>query len=504
MSGAHLLLTSERIAVRAYYPSDLQELQEQGEKISATKNDDDFDGLSAFFSSFQLTLVFFILPSSMNDTNMTNLITEQLVDFNSYFHRAQRLSIQHQEEAEGNAMMSNAKEGASVRKSCIMISPDTPSAIENLILVADSLLSQRKASKNILLRRLEQKFFLPSSPSRNNDTSSDTVDPTAVASLVEEGLRKMAQTFDLPMGEVDILKSELGDLKTIATADDSLLGTIPIDNLTRKILHDFFGSTEANVGKISQQIWTSGPDFALEPNSSPKIHGMRNLSDVAAQLFPNSNSSRRQNVQVESFGVSPNGFSNRQPSPARSQGTHSKLHEQPHMEPIMVDESWSEPIDVGMTYNSSFDAGDDGFVDDDNTHLGIQGSPFFPSSEENNRPNNMAKRRSPFMETDGNASQFSSMSRFAAPTLAERYENDSNATRVSRAYPGTSRSYPQNSQYFQQGFHQYQSEQPKLANDYPPSRFPNLHSNRQVPTSRHRNSNHQLPPRYQQPRYFER
>ena len=437
---------------------------------------------------------------------MSDLITEQLDDINSYFHRAQRLFIQHQEEAERNAMKSNAKnEGVSFRKSCIMISPDTPSAIENLILVADSLSSQRKASKTVLLQRLEQKFFLPSSPSRNNDTSSDTVDPIAIASHVEEGLRKIAQTFDLPMGEVDILKSELGDLKTIATADDSLLGTIPLDNRTRKILHDFFGSAEANVGKISQQIWTSGPDFALEPNSSPENNGVRNLSDVAAQLFPNSNSSRRQNTQVEPFGVSPNGFSNRHQSPARSHGTHSKLYRQPHLEPIMMEESWSEPIDIGVTYNSSFDTGDDGFVDD-LTHTGIQGSPFFPSSEENNRLNNMPKRRSPFVETDGNAFQFPSMSQFTTPPLAVGYEN-SNAARVSQVYPGTSPSYPQNSQYFQQGFHQYQSEQPKLSSDYPPSRFPNLPGSRQVPTGRTRDVSHDLnqqwPPRYQQPRYYD-
>ncbi len=444
---------------------------------------------------------------------MTDLITEQLDDLNSYFHRAQRLSVQHQEETERNAMKSKAKnEGVTVRKSCVMISPDTPSAIDSLILVADSLSPERKASKNVLLRRLEDKFFLPSSPSRNNDTTSDTVDPIAVASHVEGGLRVIAQIFDLPAGEADILMSELGDLKTIATADDSLLETIPIDNLTRKILHDFFGSADGNSGKVSRQIQTSEPHFSLERALFPEHTNTYNLTDVAAQLFPHSNSSRRPNIQVE-----PNGVSVYHSSPARSQeGTHSQLQQQQYLDPITVDESWADPIDVEETYHSSFDAGDDEFVDGDNTHLGTQGSPFSSSSAEKYRSNsNMPGRRNPLVEKDGNASQFSSMSHFASPPHATGYEN-SQATRASQAYPVASRSHPQNKLYFQRDSQQYQSEQLEFPNDYSPSRFPNLHGDRSVSISRQqdvppnmeifspRKTNHQWPPRYQQLRYYDR
>jgi hypothetical protein len=80
LSGAHLVLPIEKIAIRAYYPYDLEQI-----KPTNSSSTDDFEGLSKFLKSFLRPLVMFILPP--NDP----VFQQQLDDTNSYFHRAQRL-----------------------------------------------------------------------------------------------------------------------------------------------------------------------------------------------------------------------------------------------------------------------------------------------------------------------------------------------------------------------------------------------------------------------------
>ena len=78
--GSHLLIPSEQpsIAIRAYFPCDLEELSP-----STCQDDDDFDNLRTFLNSFKSALVMFILPLDKQ--------REQLDNPNSFFHRAQRV-----------------------------------------------------------------------------------------------------------------------------------------------------------------------------------------------------------------------------------------------------------------------------------------------------------------------------------------------------------------------------------------------------------------------------
>ena len=87
LSGAHLMLTGESIAIRAYYPYDLGQISAPTNQQST--GDDDFDGLSKFLKSFKKALVMFILHP--NDP----VFQQQLDDSHSYFHRAQRIVGQH-------------------------------------------------------------------------------------------------------------------------------------------------------------------------------------------------------------------------------------------------------------------------------------------------------------------------------------------------------------------------------------------------------------------------
>jgi hypothetical protein len=91
ISGAHLMFPSESsLAVRVYFPCDLEDLlllpARKKKKDNGNDNDanDDFDNLFSFLKSFRLALVLFILPQNKQRQ-------EQLDNPSSYFHRAQRI-----------------------------------------------------------------------------------------------------------------------------------------------------------------------------------------------------------------------------------------------------------------------------------------------------------------------------------------------------------------------------------------------------------------------------
>jgi hypothetical protein len=74
------------MAVRAYYPCNLEEMILQENR----KDDgDDFDGMSGFLKSFQLAIVLFVLPTE------SPIFQRQLNDSSSHFHRSQRLVSDH-------------------------------------------------------------------------------------------------------------------------------------------------------------------------------------------------------------------------------------------------------------------------------------------------------------------------------------------------------------------------------------------------------------------------
>ena len=89
--GAHLLLPSESsIAVRTYYPSDLQKLNKAVDwkaKFAAWNHDgpqlgEDPENLAGFRDSFQFPFVFFVLPSFQSTA-------ENIDHAGSFLHQAQ-------------------------------------------------------------------------------------------------------------------------------------------------------------------------------------------------------------------------------------------------------------------------------------------------------------------------------------------------------------------------------------------------------------------------------
>lgn len=254
LSGAHLLLTTERIAVRTYYPCGLQELQEKEQAQSGTTgkrkrqsnkegldndDEDNFDSLSTFFSFFQLAIVLFVIPHSKNDLDIT--IAQQLEDTDSHFHRAQRLATKLETKRD-SSIAESKKSGKNLR---VIILPDTKSAIDALTWVASSTTQEKTECKKVFFERLAASYYLPSTGNSVQTKATET----AAARYVAESLQGLAREFALPQGEMNVLMASLGTLKDIAVADGSLLlERALIDQRTTRFLHEYFGSAATEKG----------------------------------------------------------------------------------------------------------------------------------------------------------------------------------------------------------------------------------------------------------------
>jgi hypothetical protein len=381
---------------------------DKSQQASSDSGTDDFDGLSGFFSSFQLALVLFVMAPSSNEAIRFS-IAHQLDDIDSYFHRAQRVSFRHQQEAEAVTPSTDddyntpSRQSQSSRKSCVILLPDTLSAIQNLIAVADAITPERKESKLVLFRRLEAKHFHPCNSDageRNQEASSSS---SAAASVhVAGGLREIAKTFELPPGEANILMSELKDLRTIATADDSLLEMIPIDQRTRRVLHGFFGSsggpTRASTGTRLQH---------QQPFDSLQHHtDSHSLTGVATELFPRSNSS---------------------PSSTSPFLTHRSPRGRPVAPPPHPFHAHQHVSRVEPPPHHSFDSSlmdEDEFWMDTSDALAQNADPFFDGDNDIDTDFDVHSH----VATNGGSSDFYRSSRFPAFSHGVRNENDSYLT----------------------------------------------------------------------------
>jgi len=224
LSGAHILIPGEStIAIRAYYPFDLQRLEGSGsydkdkvlQRIHCEEGEPDVDGLQAFQKNFAVTVIFFVLSDDAK-------LKHELDNPNSFLRRTQRLL---------------ERVGDQDKTTRILIVQDTQQAIQAIFCLADSMSPAKRQLKREFFQRQRQAYFLPSEGGRI-DTSLDS----QAASHVAAALREWADVFELPSGEADVLMGILGSLGAIATANDEQLARVPVEDRTKAILHMFFGS----------------------------------------------------------------------------------------------------------------------------------------------------------------------------------------------------------------------------------------------------------------------
>eukprot|EP00536_Pseudo-nitzschia_multiseries_P009358 jgi/Psemu1/288403/fgenesh1_pg.258_\ len=331
LSGAHLLFAAERIAVRVYYPCDLRELKEkeenrqkqnqresepsalqnQNEKETASGNDegrdkDNFDGLAVFFSSFQLALVLFVLPPANNQENYNDhdaTISEQLNDLNSHFHRAQRLAVK-QERLQQQKLSKAMNKNKNLR---VILLPDTESAVKSLVAVANATTQEKKDCKELFFRRLATNNYLPLHIVEGTNIGQvEAVIEASAARHAAKGLRTLAQIFDWPEGEADLLMSGLGSLRAIATTNERPLeGGIPIDHRTRLVLQGFFGSSMSSSPLATHSNerlkGETGPSREERPGeqSTFSVGIPIHRTKIATELFP------KNSLGATSYALSP-------------------------------------------------------------------------------------------------------------------------------------------------------------------------------------------------------
>jgi hypothetical protein len=263
--GAHLLFPGESsLAVRTYYPSDLEALQAAEIPHPRAMDDDlegtctdDLEGLGAFQSAFRTTVVFFVLPH--------DVLTQQLDDPDSFLHRA-------------NRVLHATSSGANSAQSCsnILTVPDTAAAITALISIADAMVPAKRALRREFVERQRLAYFLPEDASGFPHPNADS----RAASHAATAFREWAQLFEFPAGEADVLLSIMGTLENVVTGNGQSLAIAPVEDRSKEMLHAFFESQAGGTTISSTNMGGGGSRDAAVPqtigtgqaNAPPPVH----------------------------------------------------------------------------------------------------------------------------------------------------------------------------------------------------------------------------------------
>ena len=129
---------------------------------------------------------------------------------------------------------------------------------------------KKRDLKNAYFEKQRECHFLP-------QTCSSAIPMTsapAAAKHVAEAFRDWANRFGFPPGEADVLMSLMGSLGGIATADDRVLESVPIDDRSKRILYAFFGSDgvveQPAVATMTAAVTPSPFQIPLPPSVPPQ------------------------------------------------------------------------------------------------------------------------------------------------------------------------------------------------------------------------------------------
>jgi len=282
LSGAHLLIPSESsLAIRAYFSCDLEDLARRQTEVANNEDEnDDFDGLKAFMSSFKLVVVLFIIPGFEKQR-------EQLDDDSSFFHRAQRL-------VRSLTSVTAKEQGNTDKTARVSLVPDSNSAVSTLVSISNAM--KKKELKEAYFERQREEVFLPQESTNIVPSTS----AAAAAKYVARTFRQWAERFELPPGEADVLMSMLGSLGEITVADSNVLDSLPIDSRSKMLLQSFFGSQRkttklppkpqcvrnmsANAGAFSYYHQHHQHHFV--PSENSQTHTESQLPVAAASMRP--------------------------------------------------------------------------------------------------------------------------------------------------------------------------------------------------------------------------
>jgi hypothetical protein len=195
-----MLMGSPQLAVREYTIHDVQRLEKNN------NNDDEAaDGLNTFRSSYEHSIVFFILsPMHQRD---------QLNRRDSFLHAAQQTGVR------------------------LLIVTDMSQAIAAITSIVQSLAPDKREKKRKYIAQIAEKNYLPSSMYVGG------VEPTqeAIANHAKQAMAQWAARMEMQQGDINVALDMLGSIVNVVTASYGELDNIPITSSSKEMIGKFFG-----------------------------------------------------------------------------------------------------------------------------------------------------------------------------------------------------------------------------------------------------------------------
>lgn len=265
LSGAHFVFPGESsLAVRAYYPADLQRLENASSVANADVynqrkdkaklleivhegNEADIDGVATFASHFRLALVLFVLPKDVQQAQLNRI--------DSFTNRSMRL-------------LESQSTSTAIR---VMIVSDTHQAIKVITHLADARMPAATEVKKAFFERH---------------------DPCAMdhSTVSREAIRSWAMTDAMGLTEKDarLLCSLMPNIRSIACADAKGLESIALDTRTQQKIMDFFRSNGATRFEDGSDDHMTPYDSRIDMVSDPfhtEEESLRHLAPTDGSMF---------------------------------------------------------------------------------------------------------------------------------------------------------------------------------------------------------------------------
>lgn len=220
------------LALRVYYYPSIADTQKQQRILDADQRDSDegdVDGILDFTRHFQWSVIVFVVPD----------ITV-LDDPNSFVQRAMRL-VDAPVPQKGNQQPPR-----------ILVVASTDQVITSIMALADAIAPARCALRGKFCRKTRLLRFCDDSSSAQDAAAADTITAeeeedamqAAASRQVATAVREWGDRAGFPLGEADILLRGLGNLTNLVSsavdANTALLGTIPVEDRTKRELRRFF------------------------------------------------------------------------------------------------------------------------------------------------------------------------------------------------------------------------------------------------------------------------
>lgn len=289
---AHLLIIKfigpTSLAIRMYYADET--------------SSEAAESLGGFFQTYQMAIVFVVASFAQDGANTHHTtaagstattgatITQSLLnDAESLFQVAQERAAYQAEKPQIDEVRASVSESFPLycnpqptsrtphplyqngkrkeKLSRVYIVPTAEAALAMIVNLEIDLSKSKK--RHLYYQRQMAAHFVPP-----NNTANAQEHQRAAMVHVAEALRKWADRYELPPGEINVLMSLMGTLGNISKAG-RLLENAPVEERTKQLVCAFFGRPEL---PPTQQSVVENPDFMTPPPGGMRYHSHHHAS----------------------------------------------------------------------------------------------------------------------------------------------------------------------------------------------------------------------------------